>query len=169
MLIIKKEKKFFFRVDLISRIDYRWIFREDLISRKQFLSLRYLMLSQWYCDILMRQVLQHSNSIKSLLHYVSINLFCCTPLLFFSFILQFDISVFWPVWALDSFAESSVTFYLDLEFLSFLLFGMLWMLVTVNKAKCSLRKTVITFSKIPDWDKCQLSYLRLTLHHEKRW
>ena len=142
MLIIKKEKKIFFCVDLISRIGYRWIFREDLISRKQFLSLRYLMLSQWYCDILMRQVLQHSNSIKSLLHYVSINLFYCTHLLFFSFIPQFDISVFWPVWALAALLNPLSLSVLIRSFRLFCFLG------------CC---------------ECWLPWIRLSIHYGKQW
>ena len=45
--------------------------------------------------------------------------------------------------------EFSVAFHLVSEFLFFVLFWMLWMLVTVNNALVSLWKTLITFSKIP--------------------
>ena len=45
--------------------------------------------------------------------------------------------------------EFSVAFHLVSEFLFFVLFWMLWMLVTVNNALFSLWKTLITFSKIP--------------------
>ena len=45
--------------------------------------------------------------------------------------------------------ESSVAFHLASKFLFFVLFWMLSMLVTVNKAKFSLQKTVIAFSKFP--------------------
>ena len=91
-----------------------------------------------------------SNSIKSLSHCLSINFYYWTPFLFFSFklfIYQHHFSVFWPVWPLQS-LESSLAFHLVSEFLFFVLFRMLWMLVTVDKAKFSLRKTLITFNEV---------------------
>ena len=45
--------------------------------------------------------------------------------------------------------EFSVAFHLVSEFLFFVLFWVLWMLVTLNNALFSLWKTLITFSKIP--------------------
>ena len=68
--------------------------------------------------------------------------------LFFSFpsnflICQLDFFFFWPVWALHSIKSSFTFHFVVLKF--FLLFPILWMLVTVNKAEFSLRKTFITF------------------------
>ena len=93
-----------------------------------------------------------SNSIKSLLHYVSINFLYWTPFLFFSFlshffIYQLDSPVFRPVWTLYS-LETSTAFHPFSDLLFFQVFKMLWMMVTVNKAKFLLRETLISFSKI---------------------
>ena len=97
--------------------------------------------------------------------------------LFFSFplhyfIYQLNFSVFWLAWVSCS-HESSLTFYLVLEFLVFVLFRMLWMLFNVNKAKFSLRKTMITFSKIlasqQIYNMKNNHNISANLHHEKQW
>ena len=63
------------------------------------------------------------------------------------FIFQLDFSVFWPIWALNFLLLSILGSIMFLSF-CFYTFWMLWKLVTVNKAKVSLRKTLITFSEI---------------------
>ena len=56
------------------------------------------------------------------------------------------------------------------SFCFFVLFRLLWILVTVNKAKFLLRKTLLTFSKIPALGWMLVNKrIRLSLHHEKQW
>ena len=56
------------------------------------------------------------------------------------FIYQLDFSFFWPVWHLSLAQRLTSAFHLVSEFLYFVLFRMLWMLVTVDKTKFSLWK-----------------------------
>ena len=68
--------------------------------------------------------------------------------LFFSFSSDFFLYQLDFCLLIYSSLELSVAFHLASEFLFFVLFQMLWMLVTVNKAKFLLRKILLTFSKI---------------------
>ena len=90
-----------------------------------------------------------NNSIKLLSHYVLIKFF---SFLFFSFRLLYLSTRFFCLLTCLS-LNFSVAFHLRLhlvsEFLFFVLFRMLWMMVTMNKVKFSLQKTMITFSKFP--------------------
>ena len=110
-----------------------------------------------------------SNSIKLLSHYVWINFSYWAPFLFFSmrplYFSTWFLCFLVPVWP---FIEFSITFHLVSEFLFFVLFRILWMLASVNKAKFLVRKT---FNKIPAllWSECWLPCIRLSLHQEKRW
>ena len=90
-----------------------------------------------------------NNSIKLLSHYVLIKFF---SFLFFSFRLLYLSTRFFCLLTCLS-LNFSVAFHLRLhlvsEFLFFVLFRMLWMMVSMNKVKFSLQKTMITFSKFP--------------------
>ena len=90
-----------------------------------------------------------NNSIKLLSHYVLIKFF---SFLFFSFRLLYLSTRFFCLLTCLS-LNFSVAFHLRLhlvsEFLFFVLFRMLWLMVTMNKVKFSLQKTMITFSKFP--------------------
>ena len=116
----------------------------------------YLMTVWWLLLLLFWWEKFFRNSIKSLSNSVWINFFYWTPFLFFSsnfLIYQLDFSVVWPIWALRSLVSSdnllSVTsFYHVSEFLCFLRFWMLWMLVAVNKVKFSLQKTVMEHPRL---------------------
>ena len=89
-----------------------------------------------------------SNSIKLLSHYVWINFSYWTPFLFFSmrplYFSTWFLCFLVPVWP---FIEFSITFHLVSEFLFFVLFRILWMLASVNKAKFLVQKTLITLTR----------------------
>ena len=101
------------------------------------------------------------------MHYVSIKFLYWSP--FSSFLSNFFSCIKFSSLSLTCMSfEFSVVhhigFYLVSEFLFFVLFQRLWMLVTVNKAKFSPQETSITFSKTPAW---VVPCIRLSLHHEK--
>ena len=74
---------------------------------------------------------------------------CIEQLLFsfhsYFFIYQLNFCVFQPVW--DCLLLSILGPRLFRDFSFFILFRMLWMIITMSKAKFSLLKTLITFSK----------------------
>ena len=110
------------------------------ISKKRYLVYIIVLSDFWWDKFL-------SKSIKLLSFYVSIKFFYWTRFLFHqtsinSISQSFDLFEPWilcccPFWISSSFWASF-----------FVLFRMQWMLVTVNKARFSLRKTLLTFSKI---------------------
>ena len=88
----------------------------------------------------------------------------CIKHFFFSFpsdlfIYQLYFFVFWPVWTFN-FLLLSILFWNFCFF--FIFFRMLWMLVTVNKAKFSPRKKLVTIVKSQ-----HVPCIRLSLHHVK--
>ena len=100
------------------------------------------------------------------MHYVSIKFLYWSP--FSSFLSNFFSCIKFSSLSLTCMSfEFSVVhhigFYLVSEFLFFVLFQRLWMLVTVNKAKFSPQETS-TFSKTSAW---VVPCIRLSLHHEK--
>ena len=116
----------------------------------------------------MKQVLQQQYKITSILcinRFLLLNtfsfLFLQTSL--FSLFIN-SISLFFDLFEPCTALNFLLPCHLVSEFLFFVLFRMLRMLVTVSKAKFSLRRTLITFSKIPS--ECWLPCIRLSLHHE---
>ena len=93
------------------------------------------------------------------------NFFCRTPFLFFSctlYCLSLDFSVF--LFLFEAFSrslESSINFQFVSESLLFAIFWIVRMLATVNKARFSQQKTLITLVKSPPWSECWLLCIRL--------